>query len=178
MPKHVYQYNHPAHRHQSQSDQHWTEVINYAHQHNIITAANQYKHARNTVSKHYKHWLSQGKPDLYHLPDQRHNKSSRLGDTGDELVASIINKKLDDGNEVHYDDVKQAILDTTSLTPPTRSHGPARTTVGNSAVQRILNKYNFTVGKAQPTKHRAGDELIQVCDIRVVWDQSIISLVQ
>ena len=59
--------------------------------------------------------------------------------------------------EVHYGDVKQAILATASLTSPTRSHGPARTSVGNSAVQRILNKYNFTVGKAQPTKHRAGD---------------------
>ena len=45
------------------------------------------------------------------------------------------------------------------MTTPTRSHSPARTSVGNSAVQRILNKYNFTVGKAQPTKHRAGDEL-------------------
>ena len=87
-----------------------------------------------------------------------HNKPSRIGDTGDELVASIINNKLDDGNEVHYDDVKQAILDTTSLTPPTRSHGPARTSVGNSAVQRILNKYNFTVGKAKASKQRAGIE--------------------
>ena len=157
MPKHVYQYNNPTHRKQSQSDEHWTEVVNYAHQHNIIQAANQYKHGRHIVSKHYKYWLAQGKPDLYHVFDKRHNKPSRIGDTGDELVASIINNKLDDGNEVHYGDVKQAILATASLTSPTRSHGPARTSVGNSAVQRILNKYNFTVGKAQPTKHRAGD---------------------
>ena len=64
---------------------------------------------------------------------------------------------LDDGNEVHYRDVNQAILDTTNLQYQTHSHGPARTTVGNSAVQRILNKYNFTVGKAQPTKQRVGD---------------------
>ena len=157
MPKHVYHSHNLVNRKQSQSDEHWTEVVNYAHQHNIKQAAKQYKHARNTVSKHYKYWLSQGKPDLYHVVDKRHNQSSRIGDAGDELVASIINNKLDNGNEVHYDDVKQAILDTTNLQYQTRSHGLARITVGNSAVQRILNKYNFTVGKAQPTKHRVGD---------------------
>ena len=52
MPKHVYQYNNPHNRKLSQSNEHWTEVVNYADQHNIIQAANQYKHARNTVSKH------------------------------------------------------------------------------------------------------------------------------
>ena len=36
--------------------------------------------------------------------------------TADALVASIIINKLDNGNEVHYDDIEQAILDTTSLT--------------------------------------------------------------
>ena len=46
----------------------------------------------------------------------------------------------------------------TNLQYQTRSHGSARTSVGHSAVQHILNKYNVTVGKAQPTKQRAGDE--------------------
>ena len=95
----MYHSHNLANRKQSQSDEHWTKVVNYVHQHNIIQAANQYKHGRHIVSKHYKYWLSQGKPDLYHSPDQRHNKPSRLGDTGDELVASIINNKLDNGNE-------------------------------------------------------------------------------
>ena len=81
-----------------------------------------------------------------------------MGDTGDELVASIINNQVDVGNKVHYSDVKQGILDTTNLTHQTRSHDIARTTVGASAVQRILNKSNFTVGKPKATKHRAGDE--------------------
>ena len=157
MPTDVYHWHNLANRKQYQSDEHWTKFVNYAYQHNIIQAANQYKHARNTVNKHYHTWLTQGKPDLYHVVDKRHNKPSRIGDTGDELVASIINNKLDDGNEVHYDDVKQAILDTTNLQYQTHSHGSARITVGNSAVQRILNKYNFTVGKAKPIKHCAGD---------------------
>ena len=60
--------------------------------------------------------IIRGKTVLYHLPDQHQNKPSRLGDTCDELVVSIINNKLDNGNEVHYDDIEQAILDTTSLT--------------------------------------------------------------
>ena len=71
IPKHVYHPHNLANHKQSQSDEHWTKVVNYAHQHNIIQAANQYKHC--------KHWLSQGKPDLYHVADQRHNQSSRLG---------------------------------------------------------------------------------------------------
>ena len=79
MPKHVYPYNNLHHRKLSQSNEHWTEIVKYAHQHNIIQAAKQYKHARDTVSKHYKYWLTQGKPDLYHVAGQRHNQSSRLG---------------------------------------------------------------------------------------------------
>ena len=75
--------------------------------------------------------------DLYHLLDQRNSNSNRIGDTGDVLVASIINNKLDAGNEVHYDDVRRAILDVGSLNHQTSSHGSARSTVGASTVQLI-----------------------------------------
>ena len=94
--------------------------------------------------------MAQGKPDSYHVVDKRHNKSSRIGDTGEEFVAARINNKLSDGKEVHYDDIKQAVLDVASLTHQIRSHGPARTSIDNSVVQRILNKYDFTVGKPRP----------------------------
>ena len=54
MSKHVYPYNNPTHRNQSQSDQHWTEVVNYVHQHNVIQAAKQYKHAQLYAVHHMK----------------------------------------------------------------------------------------------------------------------------
>lgn len=51
------------------------------------------------------------------------------------------------------------LLDVNSMTHQTRSHGLARTSIGDSVAQEIMNKYDFTVSKA--TKQRIGFTLVK-----------------
>ena len=91
------------------------------------------------------------------ISNQRRNKQSLIGDIGDELAISLINQRLDAQHKVYYCDVKADVQDIYNQTHRTHSSGPACSTIGNSTVQRILNRANLSVKPARTTKQRDGD---------------------
>ena len=78
--------------------------------------------------------------------DKRRNKQSLIGDTGDELVISLINQRLDAQHNLYYRDIKANVQQIYNQTHCTCSSDSARSPLGNSTVQRILNRANLSVG--------------------------------
>ena len=63
---------------------------------------------------------------------------------------------------MYYRDVKADVQHIYNQTHRTRSSDPARSTIGNSTVQRILNRAKLSVGPARTTKQCDDDKIAAV----------------
>ena len=147
MTKHTYYHNKHTSTPLSKLNQHWTDVP---------PAVYKYRNYSNMTRTLSLDIISCGFNWASQLCLLTQIKPSLIGDTGDELVISLINQRLDAQHNLYYRDVKADVQHLYNQTHRTRSSGPARSLFGNSTVtvHWILSATGWRCTRSSPIRYK------------------------